>query len=329
MGIRVLGTGAYLPPKIVTNADLAKIVDTSDEWILSRTGIEGRHVETELLTWQMGVEAAKKAIASSGIAPDEIDLVICSTVTGDYLTPSAACMIANALGLPKPFCFDISSACAGFVAAVDIAEHYMRDSAYQTALIVSSEMLTKMVDYTDRSTCILFGDGAGAVVLQRADAPYYSVTGSDPSGVPHLFARGIAPNEQFRTAAFDWASDGMAETKGNGLYQDGRDVYKFATRILPAAVRQVCEDAGIQPEELAMIFPHQANLRIIETAAKNIGLPLQRFFVNIRDHGNISSACIPICLAEAEEQGLLHRGDKICIVGFGAGLVYAASLFEW
>lgn len=325
----MIGTGYYLPSALATNADFAKIVDTNDEWITSRTGIKSRRVETELLTWQMGAEAAKMAVKNAGIAFEGIDLVIATTVTADYLTPSMACLVANELGLANPACFDINCACAGFVAAVDMAKQYLNSGSRKTALIVSSEMLTKITDYTDRATCVLFGDGAGAVLLQSSDTLYSCDMGSEPSGTCHLFARGVSPNNQFRNTPFDWATDGFAATNGHALHQNGREVYKWATRAMPAAVKKACEKAGVQPEELKFIFPHQANLRIIETAAKNLKLPLDHFYLNISDHGNMSSACIPICLAEAEEKGLLLRGDKLCIVGFGGGLVYAACVFEW
>lgn len=329
MGIRIISTGRYLPSTLATNEDFTRFVDTSDEWITTRTGIKVRRVETELLTWQMGAKAGKMAMERAGIRPEEIDLVIGTSVSADYLTPSIACLVANELGLTNPACFDINCACAGFVAAVDMAEHYLKDGSRKTALIVSTEMLTKITDYTDRSTCVLFGDGAGAAILQYSDSLYVCDMGSEPSGVGHLFARCVPPNNQFRKEPFDWGMDGFAPSNGHALYQDGRDVYKWATRAMPNAVKAACEKVGMPPEELKWVFPHQANLRIIETAAKNLGLPMERFYLNIQDHGNMSSACIPVCLSEAEEKGLLHKGDKICIVGFGGGLVYAACILEW
>ena len=329
VGIKIVGTGAYLPERIASNEDFARLVETSDEWIVSRTGIRERHVATDMLNWEMGEKAAAQALSDAGVAPGEVDMVIVSTVTPDYLSPSTACIIANALGMEKPGCFDINSACAAFVAAVDLAEKYLASGSCKTVLVISSEMLTKITDYTDRSPCVLFGDGAGAAVLRFADAMYETDIGSDPTGCGKLFARGVPPANPFREKAFDWAYDGLPETNGFGLHQDGRDVYKFATRAMPAAVESACQKAGIRVDELDWIFSHQANQRILETAAKNLGVPMDKFYVNIADHGNISSACIPVCLAEASRSGALKRGDRICIVGFGAGLVYAASVFEW
>lgn len=329
LGIKLIGAGAYLPERIVTNDELSAFIDTSDEWITTRTGIKSRHVATDEMNWEMGVKAARQAIANAGLSPDDIDLVLCTTVTIDYLTPSTACLVARGLGMKEPACFDLNCACAGFVSAVDMAEKYLSAGAAKNALIVSSEMLTKMTDYTDRSTCVLFGDGAGAVVLQGSDAPYAGFLGSDPAGAAGVFARGIPPADRFRETPFDWASDGWTPGNGHALVQNGREVYKFATRAMPMAVREACARAGIQPDELKWIFAHQANYRILETAAKNLGMPMEKFYMNIQDHGNISSACIPVCLSEAIGANRLERGDKLCIVGFGAGLVYAASVFEF
>jgi len=329
MGIRIAGTGKYLPEKTVSNEDFTKIVDTSDEWITTRTGIKNRHVETEKLTWEMGVCAAREALAEARISPEEVDAVICSTVTADYLTPSTACLIADAIKADSPLCMDINCACAGFVNALDVAERYLQDSAYKNILIVSSEMLTKISDYTDRSTCVLFGDGAGAAVVQAGEGFYQSVLGSDPTGGKHLFMRGVPPAGQFRDTPFDPLSDGWEPTRGHCLYMNGKEVYKFSTRVMASAVEEVCQKAGLSPRELDWIFPHQANRRIIETAAKNLSLPMDHIYMNIAENGNISSACIPVSLAEASRSGLLHRGDKICLVGFGGGLVYGASVFQW
>ena len=207
MGIQIIGTGCYLPAKVVTNDDLAQIVDTSDEWITTRTGIKTRHVETEKATWQMAACAAQEAVADAGIDPAEIDLIVCSTVTADYLTPSMACLVAGSLGLAAPFCLDVNAACAGFVTAVDVAQRYLAGGDYRCALVVSSEMLTKVTDFTDRGTCVLFGDGAGAAVLRPRDSLYTSFAGSDPSGGKHLFGRGLPPSNQFRATPVDPRSD--------------------------------------------------------------------------------------------------------------------------
>lgn len=331
MGIRIIGTGFYVPSYTATNEDFTKIVDTSDEWITTRTGIKKRHIVTDnTFVWQMGANAAKMAIADAGLSADDIDLVIGTTCTADYLTPSLACLVANDIGAKKPACIEINSACAGFVYALDMAKRYLSDPDYRNALIVSSEMLSKMTDYADRSTCVLFGDGAGAAVLTKSDMPFVSELGSDPTGGHFLFARGVdAGNNPFRDAPFDPTADGFAETAPHKLHQDGREVYKFATRAMPGAVKAACQKAGMEPRQLDWVFSHQANRRILETAAKNLNVPLERFFINIEEYGNMSSACIPVCLAQAQRAGKLMRGQKLCAVGFGGGLVYAAAVFEW
>lgn len=331
MGIRIIGTGFYVPSYTATNEDFTKIVDTSDEWITTRTGIKKRHIVTDnTFVWQMGANAAKMAIADAGLSADDIDLVIGTTCTADYLTPSLACLVANDIGAKKPACIEINSACAGFVYALDMAKRYLSDPDYRNVLIVSSEMLSKMTDYADRSTCVLFGDGAGAAVLTKSDTPFVSELGSDPTGGRFLFARGVdAGNNPFRDAPFDPTADGFAETAPHKLHQDGREVYKFATRAMPGAVKAACQKAGMEPRQLDWVFSHQANRRILETAAKNLNVPLERFFINIEEYGNMSSACIPVCLAQAQRAGKLTRGQKLCTVGFGGGLVYAAAVFEW
>lgn len=331
MGIKIIGTGFYVPSYTATNEDFSKIVDTSDEWITTRTGIKKRHIVTDdTFVWQMGANAAKMALEDAGLSADDIDLVIGTTCTADYLTPSLACLVANEIGAKKPACIEINVACAGFVYALDMAKRYLSDPDYRNVLIVSSEMLSKMTDYGDRATCVLFGDGAGAAVLTKSEALFVSELGSDPTGGHFLFARGVEPGmNPFRKAPFDTMADGFAETAPHKLHQDGREVYKFATRAMPGAVKAACEKAEVEPDKLDWVFSHQANRRILETAAKNLNVPLDRFYINIEEYGNMSSACIPICLAQAERAGKLTRGQKLCTVGFGGGLVYAAAVFEW
>lgn len=328
-GIDIIGAGKYLPEKLITNEMLSKIVDTTDEWITQRVGIDTRHAADGEFTFQMGQKAAQKALEDASVDPAEIDMVIGTTVTLDYTTPSMACLIANGIGVKNAICFDINAACAAFVYGIETARRYLMDGTVKTALVVSSEMLTKHTDYTDRSTCVLFGDGAGAVVIRASDKQYSCYLNSDTTGSTKLFARSAPNGSPFLSKPFDYLSDGLPDSKGIAIYQDGKDVYKFATRALPLAVEQACKKAGIESSELKLIFSHQANRRIIETAAKNLGVSMDKFFVNIQKHGNMSSACIPICLAEAREQDLLTRGDKICLVGFGAGLVYGAIVIEY
>ena len=325
-GIKILGLGKYLPSKDITNDDLSKIVDTNDEWITTRTGIKTRHASTFESNHYMGEQAAIQAIKNSNISVDEIDMIVVTTVTNDFSSPSMACIIANEIGCPNAIAMDINCACAGFVYGIDIARRYLMDDEIKNVLVVSSEMLTKITDYTDRATCVLFGDGAGACVVTSSSSKFSCFLGTDATGCKKLFARNIQPHNPFREKNFD---DGFGESNENFLYQDGKEVYKFATKAIPYAINLACEKAGILPSDLAVIFSHQANMRILETAAKNLKVPMEKIFVNIHKHGNMSSACIPICIEEANEQGILRRGDKICIVGFGAGLTYGAAVFEW
>lgn len=328
-GVTILGAGKYLPKKLITNNDLSKLVDTNDEWITTRTGINTRHIIDDETTYLMGTKASLDALKNANLTPQDVDIIFATTVTNDYLTPSLACLVANGIGAPNAVCIDVNCACAGFVYAVDMARRYLMDNEYKTALVVSSEMLSKLTDYTDRTTCVLFGDGAGACVLQKSESLYACHLGADATGSTKLFARGIHANNPFRSTPFDPLSDGLAQSNGHAIYQDGKEVYKFATKTMPMAVKKACEKASIRPDELKLIFPHQANLRIIETAAKNLKLPIENFYVNIQNHGNMSSACIPICLAEAIEKNLIKKGDKICLVGFGAGLTYGSIVMEW
>lgn len=324
MGISIIGTGSYIPKKAIFNKDFEKIIDTTDEWITTRTGINKRYVTTDENTSTMGGFAAENLLKKHNIDPLSIDVVLVSTVTADYLTPSTACMVANYIGATNAINFDINVACAGFVYALDLAKMYLSQDEYNRVLIVSSETMSKITDYSDRTTCVLFGDGAGACLLEKSDADYSCFLGSDPTGVSKLFARGVTSTNPFMETEYDRNSDGFVETNGNFLYQNGKEVYKFATRIVPLAVTEACKKANITAEELDWIIPHQANIRIIETSAKNLKLPIEKFLINIKEYGNMSSACIPVCLDQALQDGRLQKGNKVCMVGFGAGLSYGA-----
>lgn len=329
MGIKIIGTGKYLPELIVKNDDYTKFVDTNDEWITTRTGIKTRHISTKVKTHQMASYAALDAIKNAGIHFDDIDLIIGSTVTADYITPSLASFVSNEIKAYNATCIDINCACAGFVYAIDLAHKYLQDSEYKNVLIVSSEILSKLSDYTDRTTCILFGDGAGACVVTKSDNKYSCKLGGDTTGIPKLFARGLDVNNVFMNEKIEPMSDGFAHTNGNAIYMDGKEVYKFATKVFPIGVELVCQKAGILPKDIDLIIPHQANVRIVETSAKNLNIPIEKFYVNIDKYGNTSSASIPICLAEAIEQNKIKQGDKVCMVGFGAGFTYGAVLIEF
>lgn len=328
MGIQVLGTGRYLPETVATNQDFMNFLETDDEWITTRTGIQSRHIANGELTFQMGAKASGKALEEAGLTADDIDMVIATTVTADCVTPSLACMIAMELGIEGKICFDINVACSGYVYALDMAERYLRtDASLRNVLIVSAEMLSRIANYEDRATCILFGDGAGATVISASDEPFVSYLKSSPKGADRLFAKAHTQKTPFTTKAADWGNERF--NKGCELLFDqaGSDVYRFATVAMPEAVKEVCKKAGLTPNDMKYIIPHQANIRIIQTAIKRLKVPEDKFYINIERYGNMSSACIPIALSELVEEGKVQKGDRICAVGFGAGLTYGAAIF--
>lgn len=326
-GIEIKGTGLYAPQKVATNEDFAAIVDTTDEWIYTRTGMKRRHMSSGEATWYMAVSAAKKALMSADVNADEIDLIICSSATPDYFTPSCACLVQRELGIKVCIALDVNAACAGFVYGMDMARRYLACGDIRNALVIGSENLTKITDYSDRASCVLFGDGAAAAVVTASDRLYSSYISADGSGAKHMIARNIPPHNAFMGEKPEY-DEAMPAGNSHYLYMDGKEVYKFATNALPLAVREACAKVGITVEDLNLIIPHQANIRIIQTAAKNLGVSMDKLFVNIEEYGNTSSASIPIALTEAYAQGRIKKGDKVCLVGFGSGLTYGAVIFE-
>lgn len=328
-GIFIAGTGKYIPSAVVTNDDMAKIVETSDEWITERTGIRQRHFSTGESTFYMGAEAAREAIERAGIAPADIDMIIGTTVTPDYYYPSLACIVQAAIGADNAFCWDLNAACSGFIYALDAAQSYLELGKAATVLIVSSETLSKQLDFTDRSTCVLFGDGAGAVVVRGGSGMYHSFLRSEGAGGAALTARALFNRSPYAVHAADAAYDSYPTAEGSRIHMAGRDVYRFATRAMAHALQAACERAGIAPTDLDIIVPHQANIRIIRTAAEKLGVDMARMYANVDRYGNTSSASIPIALNELDCSGRLKRGDRIGLVGFGAGLTYGAAVLEY
>lgn len=328
-GVKIKGIGRYVPKLVATNDDYAKIVETNDEWITQRTGIKTRHITDGEPTYYLGAMAAKEAIADAGLTLDDIGLIIATTVTPDYFTPSTACLIQRELGSSSCPAIDINCACSGFVYAVDMARRYLACGDIKNVLVVACEELSKFTDYSDRSSCILFGDAAAAVVLEKADDVLFaSFTAADGSGAPFLAARALHSVNPFRKNEEDFDMN-MPVPNKHYLHQDGKEVYKFATNALPTAVSKSCEKAQIEPDELDAIIPHQANIRIIETAAKKLGVSMDKMVLNISKYGNTSSASIPGAFYDAVKEGKINRGDKICFVGFGGGLTYGSCILEY
>ena len=321
MKTRIIGTGSYLPEQIVTNDDLAQIMDTSDEWISSRTGIRERHLVKEETTADMSVEAAKKALENAGVTAEEIDLIILGTVSPDYITPSCACQVQAAIGAHKAVAFDINAACSGFMFALHIANAYIQAGIYRTALILGAETLSKIMDWTDRSTYVLFGDGAGAAVVRRDDNTGLLAydQGSDGS-------RGMVLAGLNRTN-----NNPLVETSKELQYvhMDGQEVYKFAVTSVPASLQKVVREAGLTMEDIDYFALHQANIRIIQSVAKRLKVSEDKFPVSLDHCGNISAASVPILLDEMNRKGILKPGMKIALAGFGGGLTWASAVIEW
>lgn len=330
VGVKIKGVGRAVPKLIADNDDFAKIVDTNDEWITQRTGIKTRHITSGEPTYYLGAQAAKEALADAGLSPDDIGLLILTTVTPDYYTPSTACLVARELGISSCPAFDVNAACSGFVYAVDMARRYLACGDIKYVLVIAAEELSKFVDYEDRSTCILFGDASAAVVLEKADDVLFSsFLATDSSGAPYLASRAMVVDNPFRDPDAEPFDMNMPEPRKHYLIQDGKEVYKFATKALPTAVSAACEKAGISPDDLDAIIPHQANIRIIETAAKKLGVSMDKMVINIADYGNTSSASIPNAFYDGVSSGRIKRGDKVCFVGFGGGLTYGATIIEY
>lgn len=327
------GTGNYLPDLVVTNEMLSEIVETSDEWIYNRTGISQRRLSAGEPTWYMGTQAAKKALQEAGIEGKDIDLILVTTITPDYYTPSTSCIIQAELGASNAFCFDMNAACSGFVYALDMAARYLAGGDIENILIVSAENISKLVDYSDRRTCVLFGDGASAVVCRRPRSHESSrllatVLGAEGENAGCLSSRGRRIQHPFLKPDAVWP-DRYGDAPDHYIRMNGKDVYRFAVRVLADSVRQGIQKASVDLDDLRYIIPHQANSRIVEAAARRIKAKPEQVISRMSDFGNTSSASIPICLDELIRSGRLQRGDKIALCGFGAGLTYGSAILEY
>jgi 3-oxoacyl-[acyl-carrier-protein] synthase-3 len=319
------GWGAYAPSQVLTNQDLERMVDTSDEWIVSRTGIRERRVAAPTeTTASMGAVAGLRAIAVAGIDPDEIDVILLATLTPDYWMPSTAALVKEAIGNHRASAMDVMAACSGFVYAYATAHAYIASGMARHVLVIGAEALTRFLDYTDRNTCILFGDGAGAIVLSASDQPGgglgFELT-TEPSGAYMIWvpAGGAAAPP----------SAGTISRREHFIRMEGKETYRFATRTLASTALASIERAGLKPADIDLFIPHQANIRIIEAVARGLGLPMEKMFVNLDRYGNTSAASVPIALAEAVDAGRVKIGDHVVMVAFGAGFTSGAVTLEW
>ena len=321
----IIGWGKFLPATVRTNDDIARMVDTTDEWVVTRTGIRERRIAAaDESTATLALAAGRAALATTALDPDDLDLIIVASASPEHIFPATACLVQDALGATNAGAFDLSAACSGWIYGVALASQAIATGAIDHALVIGSETLSRIVNWQDRSTCILFGDGAGAVILGPSDEPggvLASVLGSDGSGGDTL----SLPAGGSRLPA-------SAETVRDGLHtirMDGRKVFRFATRVMRQAALAAVEKAGLSMDDVALLIPHQANARIIEAAARGLNLPSERVFVNLDRYGNTSSASVPIALCEALEEGRIRPGDLLVAVGFGAGLTWGATAIRW
>ena len=325
MKAQVVGWGRYVPQQVLTNEDLSRIVETSDEWISTRTGIRERHLaEDGETTAQMAVKAARQALDVAALNPVQLDLIVVATVTPDYPFPATACLVQDALGASHAAAFDLSAGCTGFVYGLSVVAHLLSAGVYRTALVIGAETLSRITDWADRNTCVLFGDGAGAVILQANEGEggvLATVLGADGSGGELLC---LPAGGSLMPASHQTVSDGL-----HFIQMRGREIFRFAVRIIPTATREVLEEAGLSLADLDLLIPHQANQRIIEAATRALGLSSEGVYTNLEQYGNTSAASIPIALCEAVEDGLIRPGGLVVCVGFGAGLTWGATAIRW
>ena len=321
----IIGTGSYVPEKILSNADLERLVETNDEWIVTRTGIRERRIAApEQTTSDLAAEAAKAAMLNAGVTAEELDMIIVATVTPDMFFPSTACFVQTKIGAKNAVCFDVSAACSGFLFALETARQFIASGARKTVLVIGAEKLSTIVDWSDRNTCVLFGDGAGAAILRHkpgARGMIHTHMGSDgrQSEILHI------PGGACRTPV----TAENAALRLNTIKMNGKETYKQAVTAMMDAGNRVLEAGGVRAEELACVIPHQANARIIEAIADRMRLPLERFLINLDRFGNTSAAAVAIALDEANRTGRMKEGDYILLVVFGGGLTWAGSLIQW
>jgi 3-oxoacyl-[acyl-carrier-protein] synthase-3 len=323
--VSIIGTGSYVPERVLTNAELEKLVETSDEWITSRTGIKERRIAAEgENTSDLASKAALAAMENAGITAEEIDLILVATVTPDMFFPSTACFVQTKIGAKNAACFDVSAACSGFLYALEIAQQFITSHTYDTILVIGAEKLSSIVDWTDRNTCVLFGDGAGAAVLQHRSGGHGVIStfmGSDGRLSEILQIPGGGSRFPI--------SKENADQRLNCIKMNGKETYKHAVNSMLDAATRALADANIKASDLACIIPHQANLRIIEAIATRMDVPMERFVINLDRYGNTSAAAVAIALDEANRTGRMQVGDYVLLVVFGGGLTWASSVIQW
>jgi len=320
----ILGLGCYLPPKKLTNSDLAKIVETSDEWITSRTGIRERRIASkEVATSDLGADAARLAIKDAGLSPEDIDLIITATITPDMAFPATSCIIQDKIGAKNAACFDINAACSGFVFTMVIAQQFVNSGLYDHVLVIGAEKLTSIVDWKDRSTCVLFGDGAGACVVGKSEDRVIvsSFMGSDGAG-GHLLS--VPAGGSRLPTTEDTVKDRL-----HFLKMGGNEVFKIAVRIMVEAATNAIKKAGLGLDDISLFIPHQANMRILLAVAKRLGVSQEKIFMNIEKYGNMSAASTAVALVEAAQENKIKKGEHIVLVAFGGGLTYGAVVVKW
>ena len=304
--VGILGLGCYVPEKVLTNHDLEKIVETSDEWIVERTGIKNRHM------------------ADAGVSPEEIELVIVATASADHAFPSTACLVQDRIGAKNAAAFDLSAGCSGFVYSLGVASQMVKSGLYKKALIIGAETLSRIMNWEDRNTCVLFGDGAGAAVIGEVEDGLGVLgidLGSDGSGGKYLFQPAGGSRRP--------ASHETVDAREHFIHMNGNEVFKFAIQIMGKTAKRALAKAGLEPADVDLLVPHQANIRIINSAAKRLKMPMEKVWVNVDKYGNTSAASIPIALCEAQEQGVLKKGGTVLLVGFGAGLTWSSIVLKW
>ena len=314
---RIAGTGKYLPERVLTNADLEKMVETTDEWIKSRTGIERRHIAADdEYTSHLAHKAALAALESAGVAPSDIDFVVVGTTTPDLIFPNVACLVQDKLGIKSCPAFSVEAACSGFIYSLVVADQFIRTGGARRALVIGAETMSRIIDWTDRETCVLFGDGAGAVVLEAAETPgvMYSTLGADG---------------RYRDLLYASSGVSLRQREGAALRMKGNEVFKVAVKTLENLVDDVVEKNNLEKGQIDWLIPHQANIRIISATAKRLDLPMERVILTVREHGNTSAASVPMALDTAIRDGRIKRGDLLLLEAFGGGFTWGASLIRY